>query len=376
VQIFLNWTRFVVEDVVRGRPHVFINMDETQVSSIKHSGKGLVAINKVKRDNLLSQPKQPRDRTDVKTSLMGTVCDCPALQPFLPQVMLPKYTKRCVPPQRFLDAYAITGGPFEYWHGSVGWTDSRIMMKWATRVRSVVSSFNSDTWIILIMDCSHVHLNVKTIAHLRRLGILVLMLPAKLTWLCQLLDVYVYSELKSLIRSGQCALRLSSHDGSVPIGAWIDINAKAIREVIVDRDWQDSFAKLGAGDSVLDMNNQLRSYVAAEDVTPSLPTMDQFARMVNRPSHTVITARLHSMVVGGFLDLQQLPLNASPGPGAMVDLPYLPAASKRARPAPADDAPWEDVVRKYLRRRPSAVSDLDILRGPAKNWTLPVLAEP
>jgi hypothetical protein len=59
-----------------------------------------------------------------------------------------------------------------------------------------------------------------------------------------------------------------------------------------------------------------------------------------------------------------------------VDLPYLPAASKRARPAPADDAPWEDVVRKYLRRRPSAVSDLDILRGPAKNWTLPVLAEP
>ena len=214
----MNWTRFVVEDVVRGRPHVFINMDETQVSSIKHSGKGLVAINKVKRDNLLSQPKQPRDRTDVKTSLMGTVCDCPALQPFLPQVMLPKYTKRCVPPQRFLDAYAITGGPFEYWHGSVGWTDSRIMMKWATRVRSVVSSFNSDTWIILIMDCSHVHLNVKTIAHLRRLGILVLMLPAKLTWLCQLLDVYVYSELKSLIRSGQCALRLSSHDGSVQSG--------------------------------------------------------------------------------------------------------------------------------------------------------------
>ena len=55
------------------------------------------------------------------------------------------------------------------------------------------------------------------------------------------------------------------------------MNAKAIREVIVDRDWQDSFAKLGADDSVLDMNSQLRSYVAAEDVTPSLPSIEQFA---------------------------------------------------------------------------------------------------
>jgi hypothetical protein len=346
VQIFLNWTRFVVEDVMQGRPHVFINMDETSVSSIKHSGKGLVALNKVKRDNMWSQPRQTQDRTDVKTSLMGTVCDCPALQPFLPQAILPKYTKRGVPPQRFLDAYSITGSPFEYWHGSVGWTDSCIMMKWATRLRSVVSSFNSDAWIVLIMDCSHVHLNVQTIAHLRRLGILVLMLPARLTWLCQLLDVYVYSELKSLIRTGQCALRLSSHNATLNVGAWIDVNARAIREVIVDRDWQDSFAKLGAGDSVFAMNSDLQSYVAAEDVTPSLPTIAQFARMVNRPIHTEITVRLHSMVVGGFLDLHKLPLNASPGPGAMVHLPHLPAATKRARPAPADDAPWEDVVRK------------------------------
>jgi hypothetical protein len=101
VQIFLNWTRFVVEDVLPGRPHVFINMDETQVSSIKHNGQGLVALNKVKRDNMWSRPKLTQDRTDVKTSLMGTVCDCPALQPFLPQVMLPKYTKRCVPPPAF-----------------------------------------------------------------------------------------------------------------------------------------------------------------------------------------------------------------------------------------------------------------------------------
>jgi hypothetical protein len=373
VLIFLNWTRFVVENVMSGRTHVFINMDETSISSVHHNGKGLVAVNKVKQENMWSQPKQTQDRTDVKTSLMGTVCDSPALQPFLPQVILPKYTKRDVPPQRFLDAYAITGSPFEYWHGSVGWTDSRIMKKWATRLRSIVSSFNSDTWIIVMMDCSHVHLNVSTIRHLRRLNILVIMLPAKLTWLCQLLDVYVFAELKSRIRSRQCALRLSSTNATVNVGAWIDVNAKSIREVIVERDWEEAFAKLGAGDNVQDLNSEIKKYVSPEEIIPALPTKAEFARLVNRPVHTPITAKLHTMVVGSFLDVQGLPLHASPAPGAFVDLSDLPAASKRERPEPAAGAPWDDVFRKYMRRRSADASPLEFIGAPAKNVTLPEL---
>jgi hypothetical protein len=57
---------------------------------------------------------------------------------------------------------------------------------------------------------------------LKRIGILVLMLSEKLTWLCQLLEVYDYSVFKTLIRSGQCALRLSSLNATVNVGDRID----------------------------------------------------------------------------------------------------------------------------------------------------------
>jgi hypothetical protein len=192
VLLYLNWLRFIVECVMPGRLYVFINLDETSISSVTTSGRGLVAVPKIKRDCGWTKPLDRTDRTNVKTSLMAAVCECPKLQPFLPQVILPKYTKRITPPPRILNAYANTGGPFEYWHRSTGWPDCQSMIRWATRLRSVVSSFNSDAWIILMMDCSYCHLNIKTIRHLRRLGILVVIIPAKLTWLVQLLDVYVF----------------------------------------------------------------------------------------------------------------------------------------------------------------------------------------
>jgi hypothetical protein len=192
VLLYLNWLRFIIDSVMPGRLYVFINMDETSLSSVTSSGRGLVSLPKIKRDLGWKQPLDKTDRANVKTSLMACVCDCPRLQPFLPQVVLPKFTKRVAPPQRVLNAYANTGAPFEYWHRSTGWPDSSCMIRWSTRLRSVVSSFNPNAWIILTMDCSYCHWNIKTIAHLRRLGILVLIIPAKLTWLLQLLDLYVF----------------------------------------------------------------------------------------------------------------------------------------------------------------------------------------
>ena len=193
--IYLSWLQFVTHHVVNDKQHVFINVDETSVSAVKATVKGMVATGKIKQESRWRQPRDPVDRTDVKTTLMGAACDAPELQPLLPQVVLPRYTKAAVPPQHVLDAYAVSGSPLEYWHKSSGWVGSRIMAAWITRVRTIVTSFNPAAWIVLIVDCSSAHLNVKTIRHRRRLGVLVVFLPAKLTWLLQVLDVYAFGEL-------------------------------------------------------------------------------------------------------------------------------------------------------------------------------------
>ena len=327
-------------------------MDETSVSAVKAAGKGMVATCRVKKHARWRQPKDTADRTDVKTTLIGVMCDAPELQPVLPQVVCPRYTKDALPPQHILDLYAAVGSPLEFWHKSSGWVGSQIFIKWITRVRTIVSSFNSSAWIVLTLDCSNAHLNVKTIRHLRRLGVLVVFLPAKLTWLLQPLDVYAFGELKQRIRVAQTALRMSASSGSLDIGSWINGTADAIRHVLVDRDWSDAFAKLGTGCSD-ELRSQLRQYVAPSDLVPRLPTLEQFAAMVNRPAHTDVTRKVYKMIMGQHLAVSRMPGVAMPPRGAHVHLPDVPAAHKRRRSDDVAALSWDEAIVQHLGTRPN-----------------------
>ena len=349
--IYLSWLQFVTNHVVNDKQHVFINVDETSVSAVKATGKGMVATGKIKQESRWRQPRDPVDRTDVKTTSMGAACDAPELQPLLPQVVLPRYTKAAVPPQHVLDAYAVSDSPLEYWHKSSGWVGSRIMTAWITRVRTIVTSFNPAAWIVLIIDCSNAHLNVKTIRHMRRLGVLVVFLPAKLTWLLQVLDAYAFGELKGRMRVAQTAVRVGTATGSMDAGSWVDVTAAAIRHVLVDRDWSDAFTKLGTGSSD-QLRDQLQEYVLPADVIPRLPSLEQFAALVNRPAHTDVTRRVYNMIMGQHLAVRRLTGACLPPRGARVDLPDVAAAQKRQRSDDVAGLSWDNAITEHLTRRP------------------------
>ena len=369
--IYVNWLRFVLESVVHDKLYVIINVDETTVSSVRPSGRGMVATGRVKRQARWRQPRDPVDRSDVKTTLLGTVCDCADLQPLLPQVILPRYTKDAVPPRHLLGEMTASGSPLEYWHGTGGWVGSRVMASWITRVRTVVSSFNSDAWIVLILDCSTTHLNVKTIRHLRRLGVLVVFIPAKLTWLLQILDVSVFGELKERLRASQTTLRTTTEKGAMEVGSWITVTAEAIRHVLVERDWTEAFSKLGAGTSDDALGTELRSYVSSSDVRPCLPTLAQFAKVVSRAAHTENTRRVHAMIMGAHLHVSRLPPGATPRSGAIIDLPIVASASKRKPSDHVAHMAWEDAILEHLDKRPKTSGTRPHGRDAARHVSMP-----
>jgi hypothetical protein len=99
-----------------------------------------------------------------------------------------------------LNDYRNTGAALQYWHDTNGWTSSGTIKRWLTRLRSVVASFNNLMWIVVVWDCASVHLNQDVLTHARRLGILVLFVPAGLTHRLQAMDVYIYAFLKRRVR--------------------------------------------------------------------------------------------------------------------------------------------------------------------------------
>ena len=285
------------------------------------------------------------DRTNTKTTLLATVCDNRDLQPYLPQIVLARYTQNGTPPAPIVRACAQTGEPLEYWHRTSGFVTSALIKKWAVRVRSITHSFNPDAWILLVWDCSQTHLNVDVARYLRRLGILVILVPAKLTWLLQVLDVCVFKALKTRIRMEKTSMQCSDPEGRLRVGSWIMSCASAIRDIIVDRCHEDAFERMGLGESVDSITGRVRRAVDPAEVQPRLPTRREFARMVNhRNADTPGFRALHASVMGHFIVVQRLPAGAGPSQGAFVPLPHVAPAKKRFRMADRGDLPWEEAL--------------------------------
>ncbi len=202
---YLQWVRYAIDVVLKGRSYVVLNMDETSLSTVDDQVKGMRTCRRAARGRPAVRHADVADRSNTKTTLLASVCDSQALQPYLPQIVLARYTQNAAPPAHLVNACSRSGEPLEYWHRTRGFATSAIIKKWAVRVRSIVHSFNSDAWILLVWDCSQTHLNEDVARYLRRLGILVILVPAKLTWLLQICDVCVSNHSRR--RSGLRRLR-------------------------------------------------------------------------------------------------------------------------------------------------------------------------
>ena len=366
VLVFLRWARFLVVHIAWNRQHVIVNMDETQLASVKNQGTGMISGRRKKRADRRRAPRDVEDRHHTKVTYMAVVSDSPELQPLLPQVILPRYTQHAFPPAAMLHTYADFGHPFEFWHGTAGATSPGIVQTWMTRLRSVISSFNDRAWIILTLDCDTNHLCVTTMAHLRRLGMIPLLVPAKLTWLLQLLDVFVFGSLKKEMRLQEVRSRESSTTGSLARRERIGFAASSIRRIIINRDWSEAFEKLGYGNSNRPSGSHLQEYLHPEDIEPALPTLAQFADLISRPARTEITKRLHRMCMRAALDLVHAPLDAVPPTGADIVLPDSAIATPAPARADYEHQSADDVLRRFLHEQDVRAPSLSG-GGPARN---------
>ena len=330
---------------------MIVNMDETQLASVKHHGKGMISGRKQKRADRRRAPRDPDDRHHTKVTYIAAISDSPELQPLLPQVILPRYTQHTLPPAGMMATYAGFGHPFEFWHGTGGATTPGIVQSWLTRLRSVISSFNDRAWIILTFDCDTNHLSVQTMAHVRRLGMLPLLVPAKLTWLLQILDVYAFGPLKKEMRLAEVRSREASATGAVARRERMKFASSSIRRIIINRDWSPAFEKLGFGNLNRPSASHLQQYLSVEDVEPALPTLAEFADLISRPAHTSVTQRLHRMCMRAALDLANAPLDARPPAGASVGIPDSASATCPPTRTDYEHQNAEDIIQRFLDDR-------------------------
>ena len=327
VRIYFRWLRYLLDVVLRDRPHVIINMDETCLTSVRHRGHGMIAGSLADARCRASRPCDPVDRMHVKVTFLATISPNFHLQPLLPQVILPKYTQNAVPPLHVTTRLRDHGFPLEFWHGTGGVATVHVLKAWATRLRSVVHSWNDDAFILLLMDCSTCHLSTEFLRHLAALGILCVLVPAKLTWLLQALDVYAFAPLKADMRSEEMCMRASDPHGCLHAGDGLAAAASAIRRVLINRDWSCGFERLGicARDDVA-LCSAVADHVDDSCSVPALPTCAELAEVISRPASTANTTRLHALLLRPVLALRSSPPDSVPKRGMRIVLPSSQSA--------------------------------------------------
>lgn len=351
VVTYLRWLRYVIDVTLRDKTYVIVNVDETSVNAMVQKKQGYVGqgIRRVVAEH--QHQSVPRDRSDIKTTLMGVICDQPDLQPYLPQVFMPKYTQNASPPAWARAIYGRQGFPIQYWHRTGGSSTPPTFRQWCNALRSAVHSFNSDAYILLIMDCHSSHLDLRTVNHLAMLGIVTVVIPAQLTWLLQPLDVYVYAIFKRVLRGLLHEQGAANPAAGVAPGAWITPTASAARSVLCRTDWSDEFGKVGAGIVYGPVRPDIQKYVGAELVYPELPLLRDFASMMSRVVHTEGTRELHRSLMQPAIRVRDLAPDVMPLRGALVDLPHAMPATKRPRPGARPAGNLDPVLRQYLYRQ-------------------------
>ena len=253
-------------------------MDETSVLSPSDKRRGFFVKLRIGKD----QKKAFQRAGQRRCSLMGVICDNAELQKHLPQVLLPHSRQQKDPGSRMKAVYASMGAPMQAWHGSSGSVDSNVLKMWLRIIKQCVTEHIPDAVIVLIMDSHPVH-KAETILRLtRKLGMHVVIVPARCTWFLQTLDVKVYHVLKRTLRRLLMAKEAVESSGVLHWEQHVEAVAESIQQVLVQRSWVRQMTDMGMSANAVPEQTELGKLVAGQDLSPRPPTLDELREILGK----------------------------------------------------------------------------------------------
>lgn len=311
--IFHRWVKHVLRDRLCGRPVVVLNMDETTLSNIKRFKKGVVLSGGP--PGMVEKMSQP-DGAIPHTSLIATISSDAELQRHLPQVRLVRTPRGRVPGRRTLQHYCQAGAPQIAWHGGGGWNTVPSMLEYIRLIYSVCRKHLPGRAVVLVMDACSVHLTSVVLQAASRRGMQVVIVPAKMTWALQPLDVYVFRVLKDCARRLELDGREAAGEKRLTCLQRVLVHGDAVRRCLVNRQWHSEVVRCGLTGELAGTRSEVLSLLSGMDTAARAPSVDEVQEILQVPH-------------GRARDLRALllPALASPPPAARSPAPSASAAA-------------------------------------------------
>lgn len=162
----------------------------------------------------------------------------------------------------------------QVWRERSSWNSAHLTQKILDLIAATADAVSGPTdQLVLVMDCSAIHICRRVLQKARNLGIWILLVPAGCTHLFQPADTHCFSGYKSCLRQELSATQTQTN-GVVRQEDWLRCLCKVSTEYMSAKSWLPAFARTGIVGSRADLSTKLREHCQQQE-TSLPPTFDE-----------------------------------------------------------------------------------------------------
>lgn len=219
-------------------------MDETSVALYNGLVKGNVLFSR-RRPGGAPEPAQRIDKNKLRTNLtmISFCCSETALQAIMPHIIIGN--ENTFKASEFLDLLNNSPPNVYLIRQKSAWNNKKVMGRICDLLRIILQPYVDTYYFVFGIDAAGCHIVPETLLALRASFLHFLLIPAKLTFLLQVLDTHGFRRWKSAMRKEYQRKRTETESGQLTIAMFLEVLYTAISTVFTRIKWSRGFAENG-----------------------------------------------------------------------------------------------------------------------------------
>lgn len=230
---FWRWANFATDQAQElGRPTLWINLDETSLVQHPTNVRGTVVAKLV-----AGRDVAPLAHRRSCVTLLAAIASKPEVK--LPQLLLCNERQL---PQKLLRVLPERGCVL-VWREKSAWVSQSCFRRYLTVLAKHLTTWIHSHTVIVVADVARCHLAPATCAHAQKLGMRMLLVPARATAWLQPLDTSTFAVLKRVFLERWRETKAESQ--RISMRQWLDIVFAVVQDVLLGQSWREAFFAVG-----------------------------------------------------------------------------------------------------------------------------------
>lgn len=201
---------------------------------------------------------------------VALVCNQSGVQPLLPHFVIGNHSRFTFKLLR--DAQQHQPRNIFLLRETSSWNTKLVMVKILKYLVKCLASVLNLYQPVLFLDVAPCHIHKLVLDAAARVGVWIIFIPARITYLAQPLDTHGFSSFKLWLRKQIQQIRAEDGDGKVVPLEWLKVLMQAPRAFFSRRQWHKSFADNGLGTGGSEVREKLNRFANLAEIIPEFPS--------------------------------------------------------------------------------------------------------